>query len=208
MLRSVTPGTGSAAPWPRLRTATWSPGRSRARTSWAKLAMIRPPSPRLPRTAPVRAGRGAGPDRDHVADARLGGEGVAGRGVGVDQARAGRGMVADVRPGAVAEADAEDHAAVADRDVRRAVGVDAVRVGADAGLLDHRREIDVTRLPVLSLMRAPPQLRGQHADVGVGVVDQGERLGRAAHDGRRPGPCPNSRQLPVEITPMLVQPSR
>ncbi len=54
MFLMATPGTGSAAPVPRPRTASWSPGRSRRSVSWVKAAMTRPPSPRLPTTTPVR----------------------------------------------------------------------------------------------------------------------------------------------------------
>jgi hypothetical protein len=159
----------------------------------------------------VRAGRRARPDRDHVADARLGGQGVAGRRVAVNQARAGRGVVADVRPGPVAEADAEDHAAVADRHVRRAVGVDAVRVGADAGLLDHRREIDcyeAARAVAVAHARSPAA-----CVASTPMLASASSIRVNASDGPLmmvdgPGPCPYSWQLPVEITPMLVHPSR
>ncbi len=92
---------------------------------------------------PGPAGGGAGPHRDRVADAGLGGQRVAGRRVGVDQAGAGGGMVGRVLPDAVAEPDAEHDAAVADRDVGGAVGVDAVRVGSDARLLDGGRQVHV-----------------------------------------------------------------
>ena len=167
MFLIVTPGTGSAAPVPRPRTASWSPGRSRRSVSCGEGGDDAAALAALADDHPGPAGRGAGPDRDRVADAGLGGERVAGRRVGVDQAGAGGGVVARVLPDAVAEPDAEHDAAVADRDVGGAVGVDAVRVGPDAGLLDGGREVHVDQ----------PQARGR----------RGEACGRGG-GGRRCGP--------------------
>ena len=111
--------------------------------SCGKAAMTRPPSPRLPTTTPARPA--AAPVRTVTGLPMQAWAASAwpAAGSGVDEAGAGGGMVGRVLPDAVAEPDAEHDAAVADRDVGVAVGVDAVRVGSDARLLDGGRQVHV-----------------------------------------------------------------
>ncbi len=141
-------------------------------------------------------------------------------------------MVRRVLPDAVAEPDAEHDAAIADRDVGGAVGVDAVGVGPDARLLDGGREVHINQ----------PQGRGRRGGSEACGSGGGGRTRRGGVEGHAcsfcgsveastarlapgssmmvnasagpdmivdgPGPWPNSRPLPVEITPIDSQPSR
>src|ERR1700689_5133565 len=58
------------------------------------------------------------------------------------EARAGCDVIAADGEDRVAESDPEHQAAVTDRQVRRAVGVAAVRAGVDSGVLDDAEQVD------------------------------------------------------------------
>src|SRR5579875_419622 len=163
------------------------------------------PFPALTQDRAAGPGPRTGPHLDGVADARQGGERVSGGEVAVHQARARSGMIGLQNLRRVAEAQAEHDPAVADRYVGVTVAADPVGLGSDLALVDGAEKIDRhERAHAIAAESSSPS--GARLASGSTTVWKASRGPLMIVEG--PGPCPNSWQLPVEMTPMVIQPGR
>ena len=155
----------------------------------------------------LTSGSFTGANDGAIANARKADGGVARVVIGMDEARARRRVVTHVAKDTVTEAKSEDHTTVTYRDVRIPVAVDSIRVVSDLTLVDVGEQIDAHEfLASHESSRCCTRLKKPRLAASSSTILNDDDGPDMIVDG--PGPCPKSRQLPVEMTPMEVHPSR